>query len=93
MSSANPATAKPALFDKDVEASVVADDGVDEAGNRVKPSDVDGANSELRRYTCCRDGLVGAVPSPKTAPGGHHAKICSGQVRSRSTIQSRWMRR
>jgi hypothetical protein len=39
MSSANPATAKPALFDKDFEASVVADHGVDEAGNRVKPSD------------------------------------------------------
>jgi hypothetical protein len=32
-----PATAKSALSDKDVEASVVADDGVDEAGNRVKP--------------------------------------------------------
>jgi hypothetical protein len=36
--------------------------------------DVEGAKIELRRHSCCRDGLVEAVPSPKTAPGGHHAK-------------------
>jgi len=41
--------------------------------------DVEGANIEFRRHSCCRAGLVEAVPSPKTAPGGQHAKVCSGQ--------------
>jgi hypothetical protein len=58
---------------------VIADHGINEAGQGIKISDIERADIKLRGYTCSGCGLVESLATAEIAHGGDNAESRLGQ--------------